>query len=202
MKTILGGAIALAGSLLFVQSANANVICTGCEYLEEPTYLGLYNPSTFDNGSFNHTDIEDHEGNGADFVDFWVFDVNPDAQGSISADFTQFTAIDNFAANLWTDGGGTACAAGPLPSACVIDPGMIIASAMDTGDDRWEIMTNTLAAGRYIIQVLGRTNIDPAPSAYSGQLAFAPAPVPEPTSLALLGLGLLGAGVARRRKPA
>ena len=119
MKNILGGAIALAGSLLFLQSANANVICTGCEYLEEPTYLGLYNPTTFDNGNFNHTDIEDHGNGGDDFVDFWVFDVNPDAQGSISADFTQFTAIDNFAAKLWTDAGGTSCAAGPLPSACV-----------------------------------------------------------------------------------
>ena len=59
---------------------------------------------------------------------------------------------------------------------------------------RWEIIASGLAAGRYIIQVTGNTRPS-GPSSYTGQLSF----ISEPGTLALLGLGLLGVGLMRRR---
>ena len=57
------------------------------------------------------------------------------------------------------------------------------------------IVANGLPAGRYIIRITGSKRPSGS-STYSGQLSF----VPEPGTLALLGLGLLGFGVARRRQ--
>ena len=191
----IGTTVALGGLALAAQTASAATICSGCEVIDGAagTYLGTYNPEMFDNGTFNHTDIQADVGQDTPFNDFLLFDLDPAGRGSISADFTRFTAIRDFEGALWTDGGST-CDAG-APAACsAVVPGTEL-YRVTASDDRWEIVANGLAAGRYIIQVTGSTRAS-GPSSYSGQLSF----VPEPGTLALLGMGLFGIGVTRRRK--
>ena len=201
IKRILILGTALVGLSAGVQSANAGSVCVGCEYIDTVgsmgTYLGDFDPLSFDEASFNHTSIQDNVGLGANFEDRWVFDVAPAGSGSITASFTPTSGIDNFRGSLHFDTGSTSCASAPSsPTACsmvsYVTPGFVMDS-----DNFWTLMLDNLAVGRYVLVVQGTTTRTGA-SSYGATIALAPAPVPTPSTLALLGLGLLGVGLRRR----
>jgi hypothetical protein len=162
---------------------SAEVICFGCEHnpLAAGTVIGAFNPLTNDTATFTHT-----EESNAPFEDFWVFDLTNVGVGSISADFTSAAPIVDFIGELWTDAGSTC----DTDSCTDVALGTLLLTGELT-EARWEIITGSLDAGRYILRVTG----DPAQViGYSGQMGFS---VAEPATLILMSLGLLSMAMRR-----
>lgn len=197
IKNGLAGVAAAAVLALGCPAAQAALLCAGCEYGDQAaTYLGAYNPDTFDVGTFQHSDVGQDVGASTAFEDFWVFDLDPAGSGSMSADFTMLTGIAGFIGELYMDG-GSVCAGSDCSS--VVLGALVDSSA--SANRRWEIIAMTLPAGRYIIRVAGTTNAR-STSVYTGQLAFIPELIPEPGAVALFGFGVLGMGILLRRNRA
>ena len=194
-RLIFAGTMMAAALFLNTSSAQAAVICNSCTYQGNPgTYLGVLNPTTNDQATFDHTGVT----TGTVIDDRWVFDIAPAGNGSASANFTVAAPFTGFTGGIYASAAPTVCAgaAGTICASATL--GALLAG--DTSADPAVVSTGllALAPGRYIFRLQGTAG---SPfGTYTGQVATNAVVVPEPALLSLLGLGL--AAVARRRRQA
>jgi len=196
-RLIFAGTIMAAALLLNTSSAQAALICNNCTYAGDPgTYLGILNPTSNDQATFDHTGVT----TGTVIDDRWVFDIAPAGNGSASANFTLTAPFSGFTGALYTAGAPTVCAG--APGTICASTTLLAVIGPDISADPAVVSTAvlSLAPGRYIFRLQGTAG---SPfGTYTGQIATnnVPVVVPEPAMLSLLGLGL--AAVARRRRQA
>jgi hypothetical protein len=178
---------AVTMGMAMAPAANATVA-----YVGQNTFLNNYvNPPGTPNSDSFARDQKDGFPIGA-FDDYWIFTYVGGA-GEVSANFVPGSGITGWIGGFYNASGwdcsggvGTACTGGAIGS-LIVESGL--PNIATPGVKAF------LNAGQYAVRVRGTNTSDQ--TSYTGQLAFN---IPEPGTLALLGLGLIGVGAARRRR--
>jgi hypothetical protein len=203
-KSLLAWAFA-ALACFAAPAAQASVVCNSCDFIggaSVATYLGEHSTITHDNSTFSNATT----GQNGDFVNWWIFKVDPAGLASVNAIFLPILNISNFDVKLF-DIDAMLCAANTFNSggACTLStPGALVADGLTSVPFATVINLQFLDAGFYAFRISGTISglgiEDPA--SYTGNLQVDPLAVPEPGALALAGLGLLGVAFTRRKKGA
>jgi hypothetical protein len=132
--------------------------------------------------------------------DYYVFFLATGANTAASATFTLASSITNFSGAIYATTGTASCAGqGTVCSGLSISgPALATATGVLNGTaSQWSIAGTFLNNAYYILEVAGTVGqtADNGTS-YSGTIATS---VPAPAALGLLGIGLVGMGLTRRR---
>lgn len=223
-------AAALAAGVLSAGVASAADICTGCAYRfanDNPgnqfgagnpasvaaTYIGSYNPNSNaplagDKGSFTHGGLA------TSFTDYWIFQISSLGGAEWDATFNPGSGVSLFSVKVFETSGLTlGSGVGATCSGLNFAPSTLAAGfcgsfgalGTELGSDTSGAPTSALRVsglalpiGWYAVEVKGTVTVNDPGNFYSGNLTTRP--LPEPGSLALVALGMLGAGAAMRRR--